>query len=110
MNSGLRATRMQALVQDPFDPKTFFAIVPTLGMLRSADGGVKWEPRNNGLADLSFLEHLSIDPVNRGTLYAMGVAGLFKTLDAGDTWVRLAPFFGIKGFAIDLSNPSIVIP
>jgi len=108
MSSGLRAAVMQALVQDPFDPKTFFAIVPGLGVLRSTDGGIKWESRSNGVGDVSFRPRLYVDHINRNTLYATAVDSLFKTVDAGETWVRVAQYFAITDFAIDPHNPNIL--
>lgn len=53
-----------------------------------------WAAVSNGLADLD-VQVVAVDPVDRGTLYAGGPSGVFKSVDGGGSWrptaLALAP-------------------
>jgi photosystem II stability/assembly factor-like uncharacterized protein len=57
------------------------------GVFVSTDGGSSWQARNAGLGDL----HVQALAVGRGTpaaVYAATQPGLYRSLDAGRSWVR----------------------
>lgn len=77
---------VNALVIDPNDPGVMYVGMFNAGMYRSIDGGLSWQPIQNGLsrAGISFLVIDSNDP---GALYAAAMgAGVYRTVDRGDTW------------------------
>ena len=136
---GLDNTRqIGRVVVDPKDANRVFVAAlghiyapnPERGVYRSTDGGANWKkvlfdqtrPNDVGAVDLA------IDPKNPRTLYAalwgtrrppwsvyapanLPGGGLFKSVDGGDTWKKLAgglpadDFVGRIGIAISPSNP-----
>ncbi|GGA43444.1 F510_1955 family glycosylhydrolase [Pelagibacterium lentulum] len=72
----------------PLDPDVLYGVHHGTSLQRSADGGVTWDEIGilaNGLIDLAAS---AADP---DTLYAASEAGLFKSEDAGRTWLRAHP-------------------
>jgi photosystem II stability/assembly factor-like uncharacterized protein len=88
--------RTRALVIDPADPRVLFAAGATGGVWKSVDGGALWQPTTDLLPNLT-VSSLAMDPRNPNVLYAgtgeastgFGGDGIFKTIDAGTTWVHL---------------------
>jgi len=72
------------------------------GVYRSSDGGINWQQINNGLLDTDVFA-LAIDPINPNILYA-GTFGalIYKTTDAGDTWIEKSNGLPGLGLAIIL--------
>ena len=136
---GLEKTRqIGRVVIDPTDPNRVFVAAlghiysgnPDRGVYRSTDGGAHWKrvlfdtsrPNDVGAVDLA------IDPKNPRIVYAslwgtrrppwsvyapsnLPGGGLFKSIDGGETWKRLAgglptdEFVGRIGIAIAPSDP-----
>ena len=136
---GLEGTRqIGRVVVDPRDPNlvyvaalgNIYAPNPERGVYRSSNGGATWtkilsnteRPNDVGAVDLA------LDPKNPRTLYAalwstrrppwsvyapsnLRGGGLYKSVDAGTTWKKLAgglpqdEFVGRIGIAIAPSNP-----
>jgi photosystem II stability/assembly factor-like uncharacterized protein len=136
---GLDNTRqIGRVVVDPKDANRVYVAAlghiyapnPERGVYRSTDGGANWKkvlfdqtrPNDVGAVDLA------IDPKNPRTIYAalwgtrrppwsvyapsnLPGGGLFKSVDGGDTWKKLAgglpadDFVGRIGIAISPSNP-----
>ncbi len=118
-NSGLPATSVSAIAIDPMTTTTIYAGTFS-GAYRSADGGESWTPINSGLSDRPpsqggtlVVRKLVLDPVNRTTLYAGTIRGVFKTADGGANWAPASsglssglPFGpDILALAIDPTNP-----
>lgn len=67
-----------------------------VGVFRSTDGGVTWTHLTNGLPNLSATD-VAMDPQDSNVIYA-GIGrifgdpdnGLYKTVNAGDTWQKLS--------------------
>jgi photosystem II stability/assembly factor-like uncharacterized protein len=76
---------IEAIVIDPKDPAIFYAGTDWSGVFTSTDGGANWTALNTGLTNTA-IHSLTIDPLNRGVLYAGTSRGVFKTVDAGKTW------------------------
>lgn len=89
-----------ALVQNP---ATGVLYAGGLGrpILRSADGGLTWQPIVGSPHDVA---GLAIDPVQPGTLYAATSTGLFRSPNQGVTWFPLTrglPAAPINAVALD---------
>lgn len=91
----------------------------TGGAYRSTDRGGRWQKINNGLIPPEILDAslalgvnmLVIDPQNTDTVYAGTTKGLFKSLNQGDTWIRIGtamPDQYISSLAIDSFDSRIL--
>ena len=128
-----------SLVMDQQNPDNLYAIRYSDGQLfRTTDGAATWTAGNNGWDGRLFhVSALAPDPQNSGTFYAgtsgfdcgygdtcppdyysqaeaAGGAGIFKTTDGGQTWVRLdvpqpaAGYFGFYILAVDPKDPNAI--
>ena len=96
--------RVQDLARNPGNPLTIYAAVNTLGVIRSNDGGLTWNPANEGISDVRRLS-LAISPVDTSWVYASaelrsGDMTVFISRDAGENWVRTGKddaFFNFHG-------------
>ena len=90
-----------ALAVDPVSPNILYAGTSG-GVYRSFDGADHWTKTNNGLvpddakmASMALgVNRLLIDPANPDVVYAGTTQGVFKTLNKGETWARLAADLG----------------
>ncbi len=74
-------------VQDPSDAQIGYMATFGQGVLRTADDGDHWQPRNVGLTELR-VRALTIHPLTPTILLATTEGGLiFKTADSGLSWV-----------------------
>jgi len=96
--------RTRALLVDPRDPRILFAAGVAGGVWRSLDGGGSWAPLTDLLPSLG-VNTLAMDPRSPGIVYAgtgegtmptraVRGAGVFRTMDGGATWGRLAATAG----------------
>ncbi len=82
-----------AIYADTIDPNRLYAATYREdasfgGFITSADGGLTWQRKNNGLESTSIYK-LVRSPVHPHSFYACTAKGLFYTANAGDTWVAL---------------------
>ncbi len=82
---------VNALAIDPAAPDTAYAALgtsPGTGRIyRTDDGGTSWITKTTGLPDtLPVVRSLAIDPTDTGVLYAGTDAGMYKSVDHGDSW------------------------
>ena len=90
-----------ALAVDPVRPNILYAGTSG-GVYRSFDGADHWTKANNGLvpddAKLASMalgvNRLIIDPADPDVVYAGTTQGVFKTLNKGELWSRLAVDLG----------------
>ncbi len=90
-----------ALAVDPSRPHILYAGTSG-GVYRSVDGADHWTKVNNGLvpddAKLASMalgvNRLLIDPAEPDVVYAGTTQGVFKTLNKGEAWARLATGLG----------------
>jgi len=68
-----------------------------LGVYKTVDGGLTWQP--TGLTFMiedgfmSLLRRVFINPENPDELVAAGTSGVFRSMDAGDTWTQINDLF-----------------
>ncbi len=90
-----------ALAVDPVRPHILYAGTSG-GVYRSVDGADHWTKANNGLvpddakmASMALgVNELLINPANPDEVYAGTTQGVFKTLNKGEVWTRLATDLG----------------
>ena len=75
---------------EPENPNTVY--VADSDIYKSTDAGSTWTQVENGIDTLPGgepdpISHVSVDPVNDGTAYAVGLnTGLYKTTNGGQSW------------------------
>ena len=79
MNEGVPTTHTGLLAIDPQNPSTLY--LSTGSLYKSEDGAATWRLVHRGGSDIS------IDPRTPSTVYTTTSNGLFKTTDAGATWL-----------------------
>jgi len=96
--------RLRALESVPGRPEQLIAGVEAGGIHVSRDGGQTWVDRRDTIVDdihqvlpitedvwLATTGYLDHDLENLGLGHAVGVGGLYRTVDGGDSWTRLDP-------------------
>lgn len=84
-----------------------FAVVESVGMMRSTDNGMSWTPKNSGLTSTS-VQAIAINA--KGELFAgTSSQGVFRSTDHGESWVQVntgiaASNLNIRSLAVDSSN------
>ena len=88
LNSPERATEIAI---DPNNPNTMLVVTESNGMAKSTDGGQTWRPISDGLEGVLAFASVEIAPNGSGLAYAGSInAGIFVSIDSGETWVRTA--------------------
>jgi photosystem II stability/assembly factor-like uncharacterized protein len=74
------------------DPDELYGAIEVGGVIRSTDGGEHWENLSHG-------QYMNDDPVDMhgvvasnfrpGTVFSIGRAGMFRSIDRGDHWLRV---------------------
>jgi len=109
VNNGLTDRIVHTLLVTPTLPSALYAGTET-GLYRSADGGASWQPVYNLNGRVV---SLAGDPTSASTLYAAvlpsnGGAGVFKSVDGGETWTDTGLPEQLNGIAVSASSPSTV--
>ncbi|MBI3327689.1 MAG: hypothetical protein HYZ81_13440 [Nitrospinae bacterium] len=83
-------TRVTAIAVDPEDADTVYVGIQVGGLLRSVDGGHRWETINEGLTDLD-IHDLCVSASSPPTLHVATASDIFRSRDWGEHWeaVRL---------------------
>jgi photosystem II stability/assembly factor-like uncharacterized protein len=93
----------------PWNPSIIYS-ADLNAMYQSADAGRTWQRMSTPLPKAP--EAIAIDPVRPDTLYAaVSGTGVFKSTDAGKTWVITGPVPGPRNvlmLAIDPKNPDLL--
>jgi hypothetical protein len=80
-----------------------------IGVLRSTDGGITWNPTSLAIADSLQFACLAFawDPVNTSKVYLATTFGIYVSLDAGLTWTKTLNGVGTS-IVINKKTPSNV--
>jgi hypothetical protein len=92
--------RTRALLVDPVNPAVMYAAAVAGGIWKTTNGGGTWLPLDDFLANIA-VTSMAFDPSNSSIIYAgtgegffnadrVQGAGMFKSMDAGAHWTRLA--------------------
>jgi hypothetical protein len=76
-----------AVAIDPNDASNIL-LVANFTLLRSVNGGTTFTPSASGLT-ASYTQSIAVDPRNESIVYASGAAGIFKSVDHGESWTSL---------------------
>jgi photosystem II stability/assembly factor-like uncharacterized protein len=109
---------VSALVIDPQNAATIYAVSGAAGIFKSPDGGGSWSPANSGLpvdnAGNVGVTSLAMNPQDSSTLYA-GIgrqgAGLFQSTDGGASWTPASPGLpdgAVMALALDPQSPNTI--
>ena len=94
----------------PGTPSTIYAAKQSSGgsnVYRSTDGGANWSVINSGITGSRYRPLIAVTPKNPEVIYALFSAsdysfhGLYKSSDAGDTWVMQSDSPNILGRETD---------
>jgi len=86
---------------DPNDARNVHIAAGDQGVLRSTDGGDHWIPSSTGLRSLAATS-IAIDAQDARRLYLIDAALIYRSTDAGGTWL---PVFGIANSVEVASDP-----
>ena len=106
-NERLTPTNISRLAINPDDPDTIhagsnlFSFTEDGGMFKSEDGGAHWKQSFPWLR----ISGLDMDPMVTSTAYAGSYwAGIWQTVDAGETWERVdGPLGHLSSLSLDLT-------
>jgi len=112
MSVGPFGGTLTALVVDPGNPSVVYAGAFGAGVFRSADQGLSWTQRINGLNN-TYIQSLAVDPHNGNILYAGTYAeGIYKSTNAGASWFAsnggLTDGIVVYDLEVDPQNPTTV--
>ena len=90
--------RLRAIAVHPIDPSLIYVGAASTmgfrgqeggsGIWRTVAGGAAWEPIADTLPTLA-IAALAIDPTDLARLYAVTIEGLFRSEDAGTSWIEV---------------------
>jgi photosystem II stability/assembly factor-like uncharacterized protein len=63
-------------------------LVSNFNLLMSVNGGTTFTPSASGLT-AAYTQSIAVDPRNESIVYASGPAGIFKSVDHGESWTSL---------------------
>lgn len=76
------------LAADPTSAGVVYAAAGTMGVYRSADGGLSWAPANGNLPGPPYdAREVAVNPLSGELFASLRGAGLFRSADSGQTWV-----------------------
>jgi photosystem II stability/assembly factor-like uncharacterized protein len=101
------------LAFDPRDPRTIYVAAYGFGAFRSTDGGATWNALNQGLeppppAQQRFVDTIALSPRRHGLLLAGTDEGIFRSVDDGTSWQRVAASCNGAALLFDPLRPARV--
>lgn len=114
--AGFGGQAIHTIVPHPTDPQVVTVAMSTGGVYRSLDAGVTWHPANSGIrADFmpnvdspefgQCVHKVAVDAVDPDVLYAQNHGGVYRSDDAGGSWVSIA-----EGLPADFGFPVVTHP
>jgi hypothetical protein len=90
-----------AVAVDPNNASNIL-LASNFNLIRSTNGGLNFTPSASGLT-AAYTQSISVDPRNESIVYTSGAAGIFKSIDHGESWTSLLT--GLNQFiAVDPFN------
>lgn len=96
---GLGGLMAHRLLFDPADAQRMWCAISAVGVFRTEDGGVTWEPKNEGISDtdpndeypgIGYCVHsVAHDPADPNRIWRQDHAGVYRTTNGGDSWERI---------------------
>jgi len=97
---GFGGAAVHTVVTDPADPDRVLVAMSTGGVYVSADGGTSWTPSNRGISAYFLpdptpefgqcVHKVAVDAAGPDRLYAQNHHGVYRSDDAGVTWISIA--------------------
>jgi photosystem II stability/assembly factor-like uncharacterized protein len=92
---------LHTILVDPGNPQRLWVAASAIGVFRSDDGGVSWKTCNHNLPLIATgqpvetevgrcVHKMVLDPHRPGVLYQQFHGGVFKSEDAGESWLSIA--------------------
>jgi len=92
----------------PTDPNTVYVSTFQSGIWRSDDAGATWTDITGGIEEAS-VNTIQLNPDNSSTLLAGTATAIYRSVDAGDTWIMVSlAGVGANQFVFDPNNPDLV--
>jgi hypothetical protein len=76
-----------AVAVDPNNASNIL-LVANFNLVRSTNGGSTFTPSASGLT-AAYTQSISADPRNESVVYTSGAAGIFKSIDHGESWTSI---------------------
>ncbi|HEV7485913.1 MAG TPA: hypothetical protein VGQ65_09540 [Thermoanaerobaculia bacterium] len=90
-----------AVAVDPNNASNIL-LASNFNLVRSTNGGSNFTPSASGLT-AAYTQSIAVDPRNESIVYTSGAAGIFKSIDHGESWTSLLT--GLNQFiAVDPFN------
>lgn len=108
--TGPYGVRILGLAIDPSNSQVIYAATPdgTVNVYKSVDGGMTWLASSDGIPDGVSAVGFAFDPNNPSTVYVATEQGMYKSINAGETW-ELKSTIEIDGQIKTISAWSIAI-
>ncbi len=94
---------VRALAIDPWNTAMMYTGTIHKGMRKSTDGGITWNPANEGIPgmDSADVHEIFVDPSKPDRILAIASGlGIVQSSDAGNLWSRLTAEFTVAGSAV----------
>jgi photosystem II stability/assembly factor-like uncharacterized protein len=113
--AGFGGQAIHTIVPHPTDADTLTVAMSTGGVYRTVDGGSSWDPANKGIKAYFFpdpwpefgqcVHKVASHPAAPDRMFAQNHHGVYRTDDAGSSWVSIA-----DGLPSDFGFPIVVHP
>jgi len=83
----------------------------SVGVFKSLDGGASWQETGLNPSTSNFntlMNEIIIDPTNSNVVWVATNSGLYKSTDAGISWIRKTADINIKDFKLKPDDPNTV--
>jgi photosystem II stability/assembly factor-like uncharacterized protein len=103
-NWGIAYENTISICQDPTNLEIIYRINSSNEISKSMDNGNNWIVIQNGLPSGLNFYRITVNPSNTSEVYLLTSSGIFRTIDAGFTWVIYKQCEQLRQFIIDCTN------